>query len=53
MTTFPIRAEHLPQTWTFPRLTRFFAVLSSVLDVYSEALEQAHEVRRRYPFASE
>jgi hypothetical protein len=53
MTTLPIRAAELPQTWAFPSLSRFFAALASIVEAYSEALEQAHEVRQRYPFASE
>lgn len=53
MTTLPIRAGGLTQTWSFPSLSRFFAAVSSIIDAYSEALEQAHQVRRRYPFASE
>lgn len=53
MTTQTIRAAHAPQGWTFPSFGRFFAVVSEWIDAYSEALEQAHKARQRYPFASE
>jgi hypothetical protein len=53
MTTQTIRANHTTQGWTFPSFGRFFAVVMEWVDAYSEALEQAHAARQRYPFAAE
>lgn len=44
---------HAPQGWTFPSLGRFFAFVALWVDAYSEALQQAHDARQRYPYASE
>jgi len=52
MTTQTIRA-HAQPGWTFPSLGRFFAALTEWVDAYSEALNQAHKARQRYPFAAE
>ena len=52
MTTLPIRAPQVPSI-RIPGLARVVAVLSAVIDVYSEALTKAHEAEQRYPFASE
>lgn len=53
MTAQTIRASHASQGWTFPSFGRFFAAVGQWADAYSEALEQAHKARQRYPFASE
>jgi len=50
MTTLPIRAPHVPQAWLLPSLARFGALVSLFIDAYAEALQQTHEVRRKYPF---
>ncbi|MCF8476461.1 MAG: hypothetical protein K9G60_05490 [Pseudolabrys sp.] len=52
MTTLPIRALHMPQI-RIPGLARFIAVVSVVIEVYSEALIKAREAERLYPYASE
>ncbi len=52
MTTQTIRASHA-QGATFPSFGRFFAAVGQWVDAYSEALQQAHDARQRYPFASE
>ena len=52
MTTLPIRALHVPQI-RIPGLARVVAVVLAVIDAYSEALNMAHEAKRRYPFMSE
>ncbi len=50
MTTLPIRAPQVP-AFHIPGLARAVAVISAVLDVYSEALTKAHEAEQRYPFS--
>jgi hypothetical protein len=52
MTTLPIRAPFVPQI-RIPGFARFVAVVSAVVDAYTEALDQVHEARKRYPYASE
>lgn len=52
MTTQTIDAP-VQQGWTFPSLGRFFAAVVEWGDAYSEALDQAHKARQRYPFAAE
>ncbi len=51
MTTLPIRAPHLTQTFALPSLARLTALVSIFFDAYAEALQQTHEARRKYPFA--
>jgi hypothetical protein len=53
MTTQTIQVSPAPRGWTFPSFGRFFASVGQWADAYSEALEQAHQARQRYPFASE
>ena len=51
MSTLSIRALHVPKVWPFPGLAHAFAVILTVIDAFSEALDQAHEVQKNYPFA--
>lgn len=53
MTTLAIHGGGTARTRIFPRFGRFLSVVSEFIDAYSEALQQAHDVRQRYPFASE
>jgi hypothetical protein len=47
MTTFPLRASHLPNGHVWPALARVAAALTSVVDVFAEAELQANAAHKR------
>jgi hypothetical protein len=53
MTTLPLRdASSLPQFSPAAAFSRVVAVFSAVIEIYAEALQQANDAEKRYPFAS-
>ena len=52
MSIMETRAPVLPKVWALPHtvLSRAANAALVVLEVFSEALEQAHKARQRYPF---
>jgi hypothetical protein len=53
MSTLQARMPYLPKVrspWAV--LSRLAAVITTVIDVFDEALAKAHEAERRYPFTS-
>ena len=53
MTTYRIRATHVPEAWVFPNFTRVVAFLNVALDVFAEAQQMARAAHKRYPFVGE
>jgi hypothetical protein len=51
MSTLPIRAPFTP-TWSFPVFGRLITVMTTILDVFVEAQEQARAAHKRFPFAA-
>ena len=52
MSTLPIRAPHLPQALLpIPGFKRAVAVALMLLDVFTEAQQQARAAHKQYPFA--
>lgn len=47
MTTLPLRASGLPNVHVWPTLARVAAVLTSVVDVFAEAEQQANAAHKR------
>ncbi len=48
MTTFPLRASDLPNVpYVWPTLARVAAVLTSAIDVFAEAEQQANAAHKR------
>ena len=53
MTTYPLRAEEMPVSLKErPGFARIIAAITSALDVFVEAEQQASIAQKRYPFAS-
>ena len=53
MTTLPLRnTSPLPQFPLAAAFARIGAVFSAVIEIYAEALQQANDAQKRYPFAS-
>lgn len=53
MSTLQVRTPFLPKArLPWGALTRIASAIATVLDVFNEALAQAHEAQRRYPFTS-
>jgi hypothetical protein len=52
MSTLSITANHRPQSWVNLGVARVLAAISTVLDVYGEAQQQAREAEKRFPYAS-
>ncbi len=52
MTALPIPANTLPSFSPAALFARIAGVFSVFLDVYAEALQQASDAEKRYPFAS-
>ena len=52
MSILETRAPVLPKVWVLPYtlLSRAASAAVVVLEVFSEALEEAHKARQRYPF---
>ncbi len=53
MPTLPTRALQVARIRPLAGLARVRSAILAVIDVYSEALNQAQEVQKRYPFADE
>lgn len=53
MSTAQIRASQMPQVWPFLAFARVAAVIGTVMEVYSEALRQTHELQKYGPFTDE
>ena len=53
MSILETRAPALPKVWALPYtvLSRAVSGAATVLEVFSEALDQAHKARQRYPFS--
>jgi len=51
MSTLPIRAPHLPEVLPLTGFGRIVSVLVTVVDVFTEAQQQARAAHKRYPFA--
>lgn len=51
MTTLPMQAPHVPQDWAIPGLGRVVTAVLTVLDVLTEAQQQARAAHARFPFA--
>ncbi|MEJ2379236.1 MAG: hypothetical protein P8Y71_28880 [Pseudolabrys sp.] len=51
MSTLEIRAPHAPKSG-FGGVHRLISVLALVVDAFNDALRQAHEAERRYPFTA-
>jgi hypothetical protein len=51
MSTLPIQASPMPQVWPIPGFARVVSLASTVLDVFTEAHQQALAAHKRFPFA--
>jgi hypothetical protein len=53
MSILETRAPALPKVSALPYIVfaRIVSAASAVLEVFSEALDQAHKARQRYPFS--
>jgi len=50
MSTLPLHVPHVPQPFT--GFGRVISVITTVIDVFVEAEQQASAAQKRYPFAS-
>ena len=50
MTTLPLRAPNVP-LWHFPGFGRFVSFVTTFLDVFVEAHNEARKAHERFPFA--
>jgi hypothetical protein len=50
MSTLPFRIPHVPQPFT--GFERVISAITTVIDVFAEAEQQASAAQKRYPFAS-
>ena len=51
MSTLPIRALHTQHNWQVPSFARAILAVLTVLDVFTEAQDQARAAHKQYPFA--
>ena len=51
MSTLPIQAQQVPQVWPIPGFARVVLFMTSALDVFAEAQQQAQAAHKRFPFA--
>lgn len=51
MSTLPIQAPHVPQVWPIAGFGRVVAAVLTMLDVFTEAQQQALAAHKRFPFA--
>lgn len=51
MSTLPMQAPHVPQDWAIPGFGRVVSAVLTVLDVFTEAQQQARAAHERFPFA--
>jgi hypothetical protein len=53
MSTYRIRASHVPEAWALPKFTRIVSFIGAAIEVFAEADALARAAYKRYPLVEE